>query len=190
MAESVDRERSQRKDFGSPPGAASQFGLMRIQDWNQRRKFFNHQVWKNEFVLALENLSRCGAADSIRGEIRSVDHACAAWGKLRIEVASLFETYERDCSPRSFFNIPPLAPVDPQAAEWLPNLVHEDWLARRGVKEWVNAGGEILLEIDDALAEWSSRGTSKEPRDLSGLIAKCKKLGDHLQNFPTRLCCV
>ena len=190
MVKLADNEPTREQGASTASQVTNYIGLMYMQGWHRRRKFFNHQIWKNEFVLALESLNSETLLRRSEKGIEGIEDARLAWLKLRKDASAVFATYERDCSPRHFFKMAPLAPVDRETADWLPDFVHEDWLARKNVKSWVARGEAILGKIENAFAKCYRRALREPMGALGELIANCKELGDHLQNHPTRSGCV
>lgn len=163
-------------------------GLTRLEDWHRARKLFNHQKLKNEFSLALESLLRKSTQFTPAVQKRSIEEAQLEWQWLRAEALSLFDKYERDCTPVHYFSNPPVFPMKPANHEWLPTLLHNDWLSRKGVKAWVSTGGLIVTRVDQALDACLGE---KEPClsvKIKEVVGRCNELSEHLHNHPSRFC--
>lgn len=120
-------------------------------EWQIRRSAFNHDWLKNEFLNALKafiTLLDYRAPDS--GEIQTFLHeALPAWPQKAAEAKWLIDSFEAEMSPKRFFDVPPLCNCDEETKSWLPEIVHDLWLARYPVGELIHTGHDALAGVSE-----------------------------------------
>jgi len=120
-----------------------------ISDWQKRRGEFNHDWLKNQYLIALgswSNLLDRRIMDPAL-ERSFVSEILPQWENARLEAESLACDFERNMSPCTLLNAPPLSRLDDVTKDWLGRIIHQLWMHRCRVNEMVSAA---LLEVNRA----------------------------------------
>ena len=148
-----------------------------IWQWNAERKRINHQQLKNQFLPQSERLSR--AAKLGRQDIVDAQSVWLRkeWLELGAEIELLLQSYEREASPTAYVTREVLGDLSKRVLDELASELHADWMERRHVREWVSRGQEYCSQIHNMLQ------AQMIPTDA--LEQGCRKLCEHLQNYPS-----
>jgi hypothetical protein len=170
---------------------------LRPTTWQKRRSDFNHQWLKNQFLSALD------AADQvISGRIRAVaflqeliDVDLPEWIERREDLNTLLGDFENEMSPQKLFENPPLSECEPLSKEILAELMHELWLVRYPIKNWLNDAREKASDVDTNYGFLMKTS----PIDANGRIcpefafifekfrSACRALSKAIEKFPDRI---
>ncbi len=117
------------------------------------------------------------------------------WAQRRSDIEVLLEMFEPRMSPRSLFDQPPLSRCDEQTKMWLGTLVHQMWLGRYPVREWVEAARDALYKADRAWLELAQALDAVSPVTVERLVAAgpeierlqeaCQRLASAIEKFPS-----
>lgn len=123
-------------------------------DWQQQRNHFNHDWMKNRFLIqlgALRNrLERYADKDSaLRDSCRD---AVIAWAEHQDLARELIQTYQEMESPKNLFQMLPLSSCNDDLKSWLPDLVHQHWLACYRINALVENALEIWMKAEENAA--------------------------------------
>ena len=166
-------------------------------NWQRDRSDFNHQWLKNRLLSALD------AADNvIKGRVRSIgylqeliDVDIPEWQERRKDLHTLLNDFESQMSPQQFILSSPLSDCEEPVKETLAELMHELWLVRYPVQEWLdnakNAAEEVNLYYEHL--------RNCKPIDSDGNIqpefvtyfdafrSSCRKLSKAIEQFPNQI---
>jgi hypothetical protein len=123
-----------------------------IPKWQKRRAEFNHDWLKNVYLIRMDeflNLLDDKIEDSDL-ERRFVPEVLKSWEDHASEAGSLTRDFEAHMSPRTFFDCLPLSRCDYSRKEWLGELIHQLWLARYPVKEWIENASMCAKDVERA----------------------------------------
>lgn len=166
-------------------------------NWQRRRSDFNHQWLKNRYLSALD-----AAEQVIRGRVKAaaywqefIEVDLREWQERRDDLRKLLEDFEKEMSPRRFFDSPPLADCDSPAEVVLADLVHQLWLVRYPVGDWIGNARTSSLKVDNHFKLL----LKIEPVDETGKVraefvaefekfrAACRDLSRAVEKFPDRI---
>jgi len=134
--------------------------------WQKRRAEFNHDWIKNVYLIRMDEFLNL-LDDKIENhelEKSFVSDSLKSWENHAIEAEELFVDFEIEMSPRAFFEHPPLSECDDSRKEWLAELVHQLWLARYPVKEWVSNASMRAKDVEKVY-----KGLLKELEDCKDI---------------------
>jgi hypothetical protein len=166
-------------------------------DWQQRRSELNHQWLKNRLLSALDS-----AANLLGGRIKGVgyvqdvlDEEVREWQERRNELNILIDRFEAEMSPRKVFAASPLAEWEPEVKEIMSNLLHELWLVRNPVREWVGNARSATQAVETSYVQL----VQSEPVGEDGRIgpefckhfeafrSACRALAKTIEQFPNNI---
>lgn len=166
-------------------------------DWQRRRSDFNHQWLKNRLLSALDT-----ADHVIRGRVHGTGYLqelievdMPEWKERRDDLGALLRDFVVQMSPRQMFNFPPLANLEPTARELFSELMHELWLVRHPVAEWVEGAKTASSEVN----KHYERLVKIAPLDAKGKVrpefatefeqfrSACRALSKAIEKFPNRI---
>lgn len=172
-----------------------------MNSWQRRRSGFNHDWLKNKFLVKL-NAALNLLDDRIEDpelEKTLVEDAFAQWHKHHNEAVELAMSFELDMSPATLFDQPPLVNCDEETKQWLAQLVHELWMVREPVKEWIRQTECLSAEAEKFYQELESvlRSRCTDTRSAAALRPfynhfrewrdSCQKLANVISQFPNSI---
>jgi hypothetical protein len=170
-----------------------------VPHWQRRRSRFNHDWLKNRFLPALTKW-----ANILAGEVEDPafdksfpERILPEWESQREEALAICETFEDEMSSRRILDRPPLSRCDESTRRWLGTMVHQLWLARYPVNEWVargTAGVQAATAAYARVQEGTLRlgGTalsqSREHRErFADFQRRCQELAATMHAFPSEI---
>lgn len=123
--------------------------------WQRRRSEFNHDWLKNRYLPALGkwlNLLDERIEDPIF-EATFIDEVLPQWKERGTAAKELVRDFESYMSPRNLLNCPPLKRYSRIQERWLGQVVHELWLTRYPVRQWIDAALAAIEQADAAYAK-------------------------------------
>jgi hypothetical protein len=170
-----------------------------ISTWQKRRSEFNHDWLKNRYLPALAKWinildNRVEDQEFQKEFPRTILNQWLEYGP---EAYLLAKRFECEMSPRVLLERYPLSRLPGSTRDWLGPLVHELWLSRYPVRQWVadtvaavcaaNAAYETLR---DSIAS-KENSTVEELRSLRGTFTRfqglCQGLARTIEEFPSKL---
>ena len=108
--------------------------------WQKRRSEFNHDWLKNHFMPALAKW-----INILDGHVEDQDFGAGfmkitlvEWETHARQAVELVCGFEKEMSPRTMVIAPRFSKTTPATRRWLGNLVHELWLNRYPVQQWID----------------------------------------------------
>ncbi len=167
------------------------------RDWQRRRSDFNHQWLKNRFLSALD-----AAAQVISGRIRAaaclqelVDVDLTEWQERLEDLNSLLADFEHEMSPQRLFDIPPLSECKSPGREVLADLMHDLWLSRYPIAEWIESAKRAASEVNThyerlrKIAPLDAGGGARQEfsAEFEQFRSACRALSKAVEKFPDRI---
>jgi hypothetical protein len=122
------------------------------QEWIQLQSRLTHDVLKNRLMPGsgrvlniLRGLVESDAAEAFRTGVEQT------WREHQASFINLVQTCEQQISPRRYFESPPLVYVSDEARSWLPPLIHEIWVERFGIHQWVISGLGMIEKVETCI---------------------------------------
>lgn len=126
-----------------------------IPKWQKHRAEFNHDWLKNVYLIRIDEFLNL-LDDKIEDhelEKRFVSDILKSWESHAKEAEKLIIDFEGEMSPRTLFDHPPLSRCRDSRKEWLAELVHQLWLARYPVTEWISNASTCAKDVERAYKE-------------------------------------
>ena len=141
-----------------------------LNEWQKRRSEFNHDWLNNRFLNRLNGfLVRLQEAKPDAERLaRFLSEDLPEWKQHEPEARWLVESVEQEMSPRRFFDGPLLNRCDEDTKRWLPNAVHEIWLARYTVRRLQNQTRALISQADERYQRLQKALRYGRPTDLAG----------------------
>ncbi len=169
-------------------------------NWQKRRSQFNHDWLKNQFTTALAkwlNLldDQIEDNDFEQSFILSV---LPKWDSHRDEALAIVHDFEQQMSPQSLFEQEPLSRCDEDTKEWMGELVHQLWLVRYPVKEWVanadtavkntnTAYDQLQQQLQNCTNTKSAQALQPLRKQFAQFSESCQKLAKAIEQFPNEV---
>ena len=168
--------------------------------WQRRRIEFNHDWLKNRFLPAIAKSINLldGELEDLEFEQKFVARDLAEWELSRSQILSLTADFEIQMSPRTLFEQVPLSCCDDDTREWLGQLVHDFWLSRYPVRQWIEHATECTRAADKTynrlhleLDQCPDTRSATALRPLRPLFAEfwqaCMNLAKAIERFPSEV---
>lgn len=126
-----------------------------IPKWQRRRAEFNHDWLKNVYLIRIDEFLNL-LDDKIEDqelERRFVRDILKSWETHAKEAVELVIDFESEMSPRKLLDRPPLSNCSESQRAWLGDLVHQLWLARYPVREWISTASMRARDVDTGYGE-------------------------------------
>lgn len=142
-----------------------------LNDWQKRRSEFNHDWLKNRFLNRLNGfLERLQDAKPDHERLaRFLSEDLQEWEQQEPEAQWLVESVEREMSPRRFFEQPPLNRCDEETKRWLPDVIHDIWLAQYPVRTLQSQARALLAQTREQYEKVQKALRDHQPADSAGL---------------------
>ena len=168
--------------------------------WQNRRSRFNHDWLKNGYILKLSEWINL-LDDKIEFpelERSFIDKVLPTWESQRDEAISLPNDFEKEMSPKIFFNESPLLNCDDETKKWLGDVIHNLWLVRYSIDELTSTVMKCAHGTDTAYQRLrEALKDCKDTRNLSALrpyraffadlLDKCRSLAAAIEKFPSEV---
>jgi len=170
-----------------------------ISTWQKRRSEFNHDWLKNRYLPALAKWinildDRVEDQEFQREFPRTILNQWLEYGP---QGHLLAERFESEMSPRVLLERYPLSRLPGPTRDWLGPLVHELWLSRYPVRQWVadtvaasDAVNTAYGLLRDSIAS-KANSTVEELRPLRSTFTRfqrlCQGLARTIEEFPSKL---
>lgn len=168
--------------------------------WQRRRVDLNHDWLKNKYLPALgkfQNLLHNYIEDeAYRDDFMS--EILPEWEFHRVEARDLVKTFKLEMSPRVLIDDEPFSRLDDDVGIWLKELVHNLWLTRYPVTQWMEEAFRCINDVDEAYEKVIK--VIKECPDIHSVIPLkplrslleeysnfCRKLAKAFEKFPSRI---
>lgn len=170
--------------------------------WQEIRSEFNHDWLKNRYLTALDGWLRIldsnGKSRDLQLERTFVPLRLPEWEEQRVKATFLIQNFEQKMSPREMLNLLPLSRCEAATRLWLGDLVHELWLIRRPVKQWVadadrclNAAEDAYVQLRNAMLSSHDLGSVEALRVFGQLFIifrdECQNLSLAIEKFPSEI---
>lgn len=170
-----------------------------VSKWQRRRAAYNHDWLKNQYMPALAKCLNLldGRIEDPQFEQTFVQNVLPQWEARYQEATQLSQDFERDMSPRRI-----VEQMDVKSngydGMWLADLMHDLWLARYPVREWVEQAKEqaqkanrAYHQLQKALTECDDVQSAKALRPFRDEFAafrdECQKLAEAIEQFPSEI---
>ena len=162
--------------------------------WFRERNQLNHDWLRNTFFLELSAIrGRCVGDTSAMGCcLEAVSAVIEDWNSHRTPLEALIDRCEVGASPVLLFKRPPLAHCDFDVLEWLPEVIHRQWLARNRIKE-KSKDAQLQLIITHRSAEALEGVASSTAccgsalvKALDAFMVSLTNLSDAISKLPNR----
>ena len=142
-----------------------------LNEWQERRSEFNHDWLKNQFLNRLNAfLERLQDAKPDAERLaRFVSEDLPDWERHEAEAQWLVDFVESEMSPMRFFEQPPLNRCDEETKHWLPDAVHEIWLARFPVRQLQSQTRALLSQTNKRYQKVQTALRDHQPTDAATL---------------------
>jgi len=167
--------------------------------WQKQRSEFNHDWLKNRYLPALAKWVNIldDRVEDLEFEREFPKTGLYQWLEYTPHVYLLADQFESEMSPRILVDQDPLSGLPVATRKWLGPLVHNLWLTRYPVQQWVadaiaatdaaNAAFEVLVNSIAA----SQSATLEELRPLRHAFTTfqglCQALARKVEEFPAKL---
>lgn len=170
-----------------------------LNEWQKRRSELNHGRLGNEFRTELGNVVSVLKGNARwPGSMGDLISACVdKWQTISEDAQSVVESFEKEMSPRRYFELPPLCNCDSETTAWLPDLIHDLWLSRHPVSTWMSNARVALTAANSACETMNSLTPGANPPDkgeLQAIIASavgfqdaCDSLVERISKFPSTI---
>jgi hypothetical protein len=116
-------------------------------NWQKRRSALNHDWLKNQYLPALAKCLNVMAGEiDDEGFLQSFFFSVLpVWETQQEEITRLLQSFENEMSPRVLLRRRQFAIFQSETKSWLGELVHQLWLSRYPVEQWVlNALSKVV----------------------------------------------
>ena len=165
--------------------------------WQKRRGAFNHDWLKNTYIQSLSSWLNL-LNDKIEDphlEQSFVNLKLPEWEARLAEARSLSHDFISEMSPKIFFNVEPLANCSAETKSWLPDLIHQLWMARCSVESLVaeaeqavetaqNAYEVLCAKLKSIPCVTSIKFLLKLKPEFQAFYEACVALGKAMEKFP------
>lgn len=170
---------------------------MNTEEWQNRRSKFNHLWFKKAYIPAISSWIKL-----LNEEIEDPDleknfakSIFTQWEEYSGEVFSLIESFPVKMSPAILFDRYPLKRCNKQSKEWLSELVHNLWLFRYPVRDWIKGALDNANEVEreyilisktiEDIQNSESKESFKPLKNLFMSFRKsCQDLAESFEKFP------
>jgi hypothetical protein len=123
-----------------------------VNAWQRRRSEFNHDWLKNRYLPALSKWLNLldGKIEDPAFESTFLKVIFGQWEEQSPRALKLVQDFEKEMSPRTLLEFPPLSILASSTKAWLGPLVHELWLARYPVRNWIDSAVAVVRSLDMA----------------------------------------
>lgn len=168
--------------------------------WQKRRGEFNHNWLKNKYLPALGKLQNLLddyiEDDEFWGPF--ITDVLPKWESHRAEARDLIENFELEMSPRVLLEHDPFSRLDNEVRIWLSELVHNLWLTRYPVTQWIEEAIGCMRDVDDAYKRIKkilkecpdnklAEALKQQKDEFREYNRVCRKLGKAFETFPSRI---
>lgn len=121
-----------------------------ILSWESRRARLSHDQLKNELAPMVSRLSRVieGRVDAPECIDEFLSSGCVRIMIFCTEIEALLSAVENEVGPKVFFSLEPLNGCPPDIMEWLPDLLHDDWVQSKDIPKRL---ATVRLAVSDVL---------------------------------------
>ncbi len=171
-------------------------------NWQTDRGRINHNWLQNGVLVALHHaLNVAGGLVRPRNMNQTLTEDVLRWQERRQEVPVLIDRFEREMSPKVFFDRVPLCRCSNETKGWLMPLTHDLWLRRERVQEKIGAA-KSAYEIAERTYETVHANLGNLPespttvdlapfeRLLREFATACEDLSRSISALPHEIRCV
>ena len=157
-----------------------------ILSWESRRARLSHDQLKNELVPMVSRLTRVieGRVDAPGCLDEFVSSGCVRINNFCAEIEDLLSAVENEASPKVFFKLEPLNACPPEIMEWLPDLLHDDWIQSKDIPKRL---ATVRLAVSDVLRALEVLRTALSAGRVSDALCEADSLRHALSHLSSVL---
>jgi hypothetical protein len=169
-------------------------------EWQKRRGALNHDWLKGRFSRDLSKWLNVldGLVEDVAFEQEFLISIIPQWELYGRSAVTLAREFEEQMSPQRLLEQVPFSQCSRRPPQWLGVLVHDLWLSRYPVREWISAvtvaastAEETYLQLQECRSKLDRPPGTEAMRPLRHLFSEfrrnCNALAEAIERFPSEV---